>query len=80
MRKFYPYYLSGFENAKTLRSKLVLTEDYNEIFRRVKDASRTIPSLTDRERSEILCKIAGEIEECQELLLAANQKDLDRMD
>ena len=57
-----------------------MTEDYNEIFRRVKDASRTIPSLTDRERSEILCKIAGEIEECQELLLAANQKDLDRMD
>lgn len=57
-----------------------MTEDYNEIFRRVKDASRTIPSLTDWERSEILCKIAGEIEECQELLLAANQKDLDRMD
>lgn len=31
MRKFYPYYLSGFEHAKTLRSKLVLTESYDEI-------------------------------------------------
>ncbi len=31
MRKFYPYYLAGFENAKILRSKLVLTENYNEI-------------------------------------------------
>ncbi len=31
MRKFYPYYLAGFKNAKVLRSKLVLEEDYNKI-------------------------------------------------
>lgn len=31
MRKFYPYYLSGFENAKQLRSKLVLEENYENI-------------------------------------------------
>ena len=31
MRKFYPYYLSGFENAKVLRSKLVLEGCYKEI-------------------------------------------------
>ena len=31
MRKFYPYYLSGFENAKVLRSKLVLEENYQKI-------------------------------------------------
>lgn len=31
MRKFYPFYLSGFENAKSLRSKLVLENDYNKI-------------------------------------------------
>ena len=31
MRKFYPYYLSGFENAKVLRSKLVLEDDYKKI-------------------------------------------------
>ena len=31
MRKFYPYYLAGFENAKQLRSKLVLEDDYEKI-------------------------------------------------
>ena len=31
IRKFYPYYLAGFKNAKVLRSKLVLEEDYNKI-------------------------------------------------
>lgn len=31
MRKFYPYYLSGFQNAKHLRSKLVLEENYDKI-------------------------------------------------
>ena len=31
MRKFYPYYLSGFEHAKQLRSKLVLEENYENI-------------------------------------------------
>ena len=31
MRKFYPYYLSGFENAKNIRSKLVIEDDYNKI-------------------------------------------------
>lgn len=31
MRKFYPYYLAGFENAKQLRSKLVIEDDYDKI-------------------------------------------------
>ena len=31
MRKFYPYYLLGFQNAKQLRTKLVLEEDYEKI-------------------------------------------------
>lgn len=31
MRKFYPYYLAGFKNAKALRSKLVLEENYSRI-------------------------------------------------
>lgn len=31
MRKFYPYYLAGFENAKQLRSKLVLENNYEKI-------------------------------------------------
>lgn len=31
MRKFYPYYLSGFKNAKIIRSKLIAENDYNTI-------------------------------------------------
>ena len=31
MRKFYPYYLAGFKNAKVLRSKLVIEESYDKI-------------------------------------------------
>ncbi len=31
MRKFYPYYLAGFKNAKGLRSQLVIEEDYDRI-------------------------------------------------
>ena len=32
MRKFYPYYLSGFENAKQLRSKLVIEDNLERIY------------------------------------------------
>ena len=31
MRKFYPYYLAGFQNAKVLRSQLVVEESYEKI-------------------------------------------------
>ena len=31
MRKFYPYYLVGFKNAKVLRSQLVVEENYDKI-------------------------------------------------
>ena len=37
MRKFYPYYLAGFQNAKTLRTKLVLEDDYNTIIKLLDD-------------------------------------------
>ncbi len=33
MRKFYPYYLAGFSNAKVLRSKLVIENDYSNIIK-----------------------------------------------
>lgn len=33
MRKFYPYYLAGFKNAKILRSKLVIEESYDNIIK-----------------------------------------------
>lgn len=31
MRKFYPYYLAGFKNAKVMRSKLVIEEKLESI-------------------------------------------------
>ena len=33
MRKYYPYYLSGFQHAKQLRTKLVTEENYSEIIK-----------------------------------------------
>lgn len=42
MRKFYPYYLSGFENAKVLRSKLVLEEDYRTIINLLQSCPKTV--------------------------------------
>ena len=33
MRKFYPYYFAGFKNAKTIRTKLVLEENYEKIIK-----------------------------------------------
>ncbi len=33
MRKFYPYYLAGFQNAKNLRAKLVTEENYENIIK-----------------------------------------------
>ncbi len=35
MRKFYPYYLAGFKNAKVLRSQLVIEESYEKIINKL---------------------------------------------
>lgn len=37
MRKFYPYYLAGFKNAKTLRTKLVLEDNYENIVKTIEE-------------------------------------------
>ena len=37
MRKFYPYYLAGFPNAKNLRSKLVVEENYDRIIKTIEE-------------------------------------------
>ena len=42
MRKFYPYYLSGFENAKILRSKLVVEDRYENIIRILNSTSSPV--------------------------------------
>ena len=39
MRKFYPYYLAGFKNAKILRSKLVVEENYDKIINYLNELS-----------------------------------------
>lgn len=42
MRKFYPYYLSGFKNAKVLRTQLVLEEDYNKIIQTLENLTSAL--------------------------------------
>lgn len=37
MRKFYPYYFAGFKNAKVVRSKLVLEENYENIVKTINE-------------------------------------------
>lgn len=49
------------------------------IFSQVKLAAQEISSLTDDERNAILYDVANAIEENIDMLLQANQKDLDRM-
>ncbi len=54
--------------------------DYNEIFKRVKEASREILMLTDAERSDVLMTLAGLLDSEQDSILEANARDLGRME
>jgi glutamate-5-semialdehyde dehydrogenase len=51
-----------------------------ETFKRVKAASRTLTHLTDAQRSHILNCVADAIIDYKERILAANEKDLTKMD
>ena len=51
-----------------------------ETFRRVKVASRSLGNLTDAQRSHILNTVADTIIDFKERILAANEKDLTKMD
>jgi glutamate-5-semialdehyde dehydrogenase len=51
-----------------------------EVFRRVKAASKTISLLSDDKRNEVLTDVANAINQNIEPLLAANAKDLAKMD
>lgn len=53
---------------------------FNDIFSRVKSASRSLLSLSDAERSAVLVTLASLLESDSESLLAANAHDLERMD
>lgn len=54
--------------------------DYKDIFTRVKEASRVLPTMTDEERSAVLLTLADMLDNDHESLLAANAHDLERMD
>lgn len=51
-----------------------------DIFRRVKAASRTLGSMSDNERSDVLMSLADAVDASHEVLLRANESDLERME
>lgn len=51
-----------------------------QIFQQAKTASRTLATLTDSQRNDILRHVADAIEDGQQTLLTANAADLERMD
>ena len=51
-----------------------------DTFKRVKRASKTLSLLTDQQRNDILNAVADAIIDYQERILAANEKDLAKMD
>lgn len=54
--------------------------EVKEIFKQVKEASKQLALMSDEQRNEVLHAVAHAIIEHQEELLAANAKDLARMD
>ncbi|MDE6836085.1 MAG: glutamate-5-semialdehyde dehydrogenase, partial [Muribaculaceae bacterium] len=53
--------------------------ELNEIFKKVKAASRTLSSIDDDKRNEVLLKLADLLEANRDMLLEANKRDLDKM-
>ena len=51
-----------------------------ETFQRVRTASKTLAALTDQQRNDILTAVADAIVDYKERVLAANEKDLAKMD
>ena len=54
--------------------------DFNDIFRRVKEASRTLATLDDATRQAAITRLADLVEENSATLLEANAADLERME
>lgn len=54
--------------------------DFNDIFRRVKEASRTLATLDDATRQAAITRLADLVEENSASLLEANAADLERME
>ncbi|MDE6361147.1 MAG: glutamate-5-semialdehyde dehydrogenase [Muribaculaceae bacterium] len=55
-------------------------ENFNEIFRRAREASRVLPALSDGQRSAAITTLASLVDSRQAELLEANLLDLARMD
>lgn len=55
-------------------------ENFNDIFRRVREASRGLLAIGDEKHSAAILTLAGLVESRREELLAANARDLARMD
>ena len=51
-------------------------EQYNEIFRRAKDASRLLAVTDENSRNAVLLRLADMIEESADIILPANAADL----
>ena len=68
--------LANYYQTSTNNKDMELTE----IFKRVKAASKILGLLTDEKRNKILNKVADAIIEKMPMLLAANAKDLAKMD
>lgn len=54
--------------------------DLTETFQRVKTASKSLALLSDQQRNDILMAVADAIVDLKERVLAANEKDLAKMD
>lgn len=57
-----------------------MTTDYTDIFRRVREASRTLSTLSDAARSAAITALADMVDASHAQLLAANADDLARME
>lgn len=57
-----------------------MDDNMNDVFGRVKSASRSLNALPDGENRSVLMKLADAVDASHEMLLEANAKDVSRMD
>lgn len=57
-----------------------MDDNMNDVFGRVKSASRSLNALSDGENRSVLMKLADAVDASHEMLLEANAKDVSRMD
>ena len=54
--------------------------EYTDLFAKVKNAARDLPLVGDTIRDRVILRLAGLLEENEEALLAANERDLAKME